>query len=67
MRYLKTLSFHASTTFNSRRDDEDLNRALESLQKGGAQLLDIKVKLASTGAGATAVYVFEYEADKALG
>lgn len=66
MRYLKTVSFHANTSFNSEKDDREVNRILQVLQQHGARLLNVNMKLATTGTGACAVYVFDYEADEPL-
>jgi len=62
MRFIATVSFSTGRSFDAEKDDREVNQVLEALQRGGAELRNIRVKLAGREMGATSLYVIEYEA-----
>ena len=63
MRFIATVSFSTSKSFDPEKDDPQVNRVLEAIQKAGAKVVQIQVRLAGREMGATSLYVIEYEAD----
>ena len=66
MRFVKTISFSTSGSFNSEKDDREVNRVLQAVQSAGVGFVEMKVLLAGRETGATSLYVIEYEADAPL-
>jgi hypothetical protein len=63
MRFIATVSFSTGRSFDAKKDDPEVNRVLEAIQRAGAKILQIQVTLAGQEAGATSLYVIEYEAE----
>lgn len=64
--YVKTRSFTTARGFKLDKDDAEVNSVLEELQSGGAKILEVKMRLAATGATAFATYLIVYEASSPL-
>ena len=66
MRFVRTLSFATSNAFDSSKDDREVNQALQEIQESGAEVIGFNVLLAGRQAGATSLFVIEYEATAPL-
>ncbi len=64
--YVKTCSFGTTQHFDSRKDDPAINSALDQLQRGGARIQEIVLRMAGNDNYVVATYMIVYEAPSAL-
>jgi hypothetical protein len=64
--FIKTRSFATQRTFNSDKDDKEVNDAIAGLISKGATIQEIRMQLAAESSVAHAVYMIVYEAPAPL-
>ncbi len=64
--YVKTCSFGTTQHFDSRKDDPVVNSALDQLQRSGARIREIVLRMAGSGTYVVATYIIVYEAPSPL-
>lgn len=64
--YVKTCSFGTSQHFDSKKDDPVVNSALDQLQRGGANIREVVLRMAGRDNYVVAVYMIVYEAPSPL-
>jgi hypothetical protein len=64
--YVKTCSFGTTQHFDPRKDDPVVNSALDQLQRGGARIQEIVLRMAGKDNYVVATYMIVYEAPAPL-
>ncbi len=64
--YVKTCSFSTTQRFDANKDDPVVNSTLERLQRGGARIQEIVLRLAGNDNYVVATYMIVYEAPSSL-
>ena len=64
--FIKTRSFATQSTFNSQKDDKEVNDAIQELVSKGAAVREITMQLASSRGSTNVHYMILYEAPSPL-
>lgn len=65
--YIKTVSFQSWGCFNSKKDDEKVNAALDALRRQEAKIFAVMVSVGgSFWTGVVATYLITYEAARPI-
>ncbi|HXM56335.1 MAG TPA: hypothetical protein VOB72_13160 [Candidatus Dormibacteraeota bacterium] len=64
--YVKTCSFGTTQRFDAKKDDQVLNSALDQVQRSGARIQEIVLRMAGNESYVVATYMIVYEAPSPL-